>query len=267
MSKIKAWIATPGRIPQIGILAFALASTYALVNLFNEKALHPSPIYWIPASLVEIITAWMVYQLIEKIRLATLSLGGKKGTSKQDRRFNLILIGFLIILTIPTLGASIAANAFEFQAEALLSGETLLSLLFPFSCIGCAIGAILPQIEDRRIDERLEAQKEETRKANAQVKRMEEFLKAAGEEAIEIQERHQAALSIMEAEINQLNDHLSAPIKLQEPKREDLIEILQGMNGQGDGISIPDLNRELIKAGFWTISESTLRGWRGHARK
>ncbi len=130
------------RLPIAGILAFALASTWALYQLFNGAAQHPTALYLVPAVAVEIVSAWLVAQTVRYGREALRSIG--KGTSKQDRRFYRLVTALLIVLVLPTLAASAVANAREF------GGSVLLGLLFPATCVGCAIGAVVPEVVAKR---------------------------------------------------------------------------------------------------------------------
>ena len=121
-------------LPVAGILAFALCSTWSVFNLLNTHAAHPTALYWLPAVLVEIITAWTVAQVVAQVRELT-----KSKLSKQDRRFYAIITGAFVLVAAPLIGLSAWANTVEF-------GNKFLGIIFPISCIGCAIGAALPGV-------------------------------------------------------------------------------------------------------------------------
>lgn len=139
----KTATALTDRLPAIGVAAFALGSTWALFNMFHGHATHPSLLYWVPAIMVELVTAWLVSIGVRATREVTKSLGGKKGTSQQDRRFWRVVLVLVIALCVPTVGASVAANLLEFE------GNWWLSLLFPAGCVACAIAGVLPEIMEQ----------------------------------------------------------------------------------------------------------------------
>lgn len=198
-------------IPLLGIFAFALASVWSLYQMFNNNALHPTPLYWIPAGLVEIVTAWLVYQVVESVRLVTRSKGQ---ITDQDRRFNWILVIGCIILAAPTLWVSYAANRYEFQ------GSASLALLFPVSCVACAVATAIPHIKTRKDDERLAKEREshaETRAKLREALRSREFVK---------------------------------------PSRADFDQVRAGLNGKDTPLAV---NVALVQAGFLPISEGTIR--------
>lgn len=147
-------------LPLMGVAAFSLASTWALYKWFTGSARHPSILYLIPATLVEMVSAWLVWQAVEAARLSLLSVG-RGGTTKQDRRFNIMLLVLCFLLSIPTLTASIAANYYEFQ------GQIWLAVLFPVACIACAVAGAIPHIrtaEIARQDAEVRAEAVELRK-------------------------------------------------------------------------------------------------------
>ena len=121
-------------LPVVGILAFALCSTWSVYNLLNTHAAHPTALYWLPAVLVEIVTAWTVAQVVAQVRELT-----KTRLSKQDRRFYAIITGAFVLVAAPLVGLSVWGNAVEF-------GNIFLGIIFPVSCIGCAVGAALPDV-------------------------------------------------------------------------------------------------------------------------
>ena len=141
------------RLPYGGIVAFSLCSTWSLYHLFADHARHPTPLYWLPAVLVELVTAWAVAQIVRGVRELTRSR-----ISKQDRRFYGLITGAFAAVAAPLLGASLWANTRELN-------NVLLGALFPVASIGCAVGAVLPDVvatfRQRRATERQE--KETTR--------------------------------------------------------------------------------------------------------
>ena len=125
-------------LPVAGILAFALCSTWSMFNLLNTHAAHPTALYWLPAVLVEIVAAWTVAQVVAQVRELTRSK-----ISKQDRKFYAIITGVFALVAAPLVGLSVRANTVEF-------GNKFLGIIFPVSCIGCAIGAALPDVTATR---------------------------------------------------------------------------------------------------------------------
>jgi len=122
-------------LPVVGILAFSLCSVNSIYHLLAGSALNPSPVLYFPAVLVELVTAWAVYQVVETMRKLT-----KSRISKQDRRFHLGILAAFVAVSLPLVGTSVWANYIEF------GGSVALGALFPVASIGCAIGAALPQI-------------------------------------------------------------------------------------------------------------------------
>jgi hypothetical protein len=120
-------------LPAGGIVAFSLCSTHSVYQSLTANAQHPTALFWLPAVLVELVTAWIVHQVVRQVRQVTRS-----NISKQDRRFYTIMLIAFVILAIPTLGVSVWANAVEFS-------NVLLGLLFPVASMACAVGAALPQ--------------------------------------------------------------------------------------------------------------------------
>lgn len=144
------------RLPLVGIVAFSLCSVWSLYHLLADSAKHTSWLFWLPAVLVELVTAWAVYQVVEQTRRVTRS-----NISKQDRRFYGLVLAAFVVVAIPTLAASVWANTIEF-------GHLLLGSLFPVGSIGCAIGVALPdtvaRYEARREAEAGERKAERTRR-------------------------------------------------------------------------------------------------------
>ncbi|MGD8475367.1 MAG: hypothetical protein PVH59_14715 [Anaerolineae bacterium] len=174
------------KLPVVGIVAFSGCSVNALANLLMRRAAHPTLILWFAAGLVELVMDWLVYQVVEQTRKVTRS-----NISKQDRRFyRLVLIAF-VLLTVPSLGLSVWANALEF-------GSVALGFVFPFLSVGCAVGMALPdtvaRFEAARQVERAEARAERNRKrataeAEADRKRAEAEAEKARQEAATLRQR------------------------------------------------------------------------------
>ena len=170
-------------LPVVGILAFALCSTWSVYNLLNTHAAHPTVLYWLPAVLVEIVTAWTVAQVVAQVRELTRSK-----ISKQDRRFHGIITAAFVIVASPLLSLSVWANKVEFNHLGL-------GLIFPVSCIGCAIGASLPDVtathRKRKEKEKTEAATERAAKEKeAERERM--AMAAAQEQMATLEQRWEA---------------------------------------------------------------------------
>lgn len=200
-------------LPTVGIFAFALASVWSLFQLFNNSALHPTPLYWIPAALVELVTAWLAYQAVEAVRKVTRS-----NISKQDRRFARIIFVLCVVLSIPTLAVSFTANRYEFQ------GNVGLSLLFPVSCIACAVASAIPHIKAQVVSGKVAGLRNENNDLRAQVRKLEQ-LRA-----------------------------------MREPTRADYDELCAGLNGNTpqDARSV---NRLLQDNGYYARPDATARSW------
>lgn len=144
------------RLPALGIVAFSLCSINSVANLFLARARNPTPILWPAAGLVELVTAWIVYQVVEMLRKVT-----KSNISKQDRKFYSLVLAMFIVLAIPPLTLSVTANAIEF-------GDVGLGCIFPLLSVACAVGSALPQtvqkFEKGKEDAKSEAKKERERK-------------------------------------------------------------------------------------------------------
>jgi DNA-binding transcriptional ArsR family regulator len=151
---IFTWLVS--HLPVFGVIAFSLSSVWSLYHLFVGNARHPTSLFWAPATLVELVTAWLVYNSVQMTRRVTQSK-----ISKQDRRFYAVMLALNLALMIPTLGVSVWANAMEFQSWWLGS-------LFPVASIACAVAVAIPDAvrrrENHRKQERQEAQEERKRK-------------------------------------------------------------------------------------------------------
>lgn len=152
-------------LPILGIVAFSGCSVHALAYLLFAAAKHDTPWFWSAAVLVELMTAWLVWSIVEVARRVT-----KSNISKQDRRFYSIILIAFIILAIPSLSVSVTANIIEFD------NNVLLGLLFPSLSVACAIGAGLPETV-KRYEEKKEqdaAKKERKRREAEEHKRQQE---------------------------------------------------------------------------------------------
>ena len=169
------------RLPVLGILAFSACSVNSLANLLMGRARHPTPILWFAAALVELITAWLTYQLVETTRKVT-----KSNISKQDRRFYSLVLAAFAVLALPSLGLSVWANVLEF-------GHLALGLVFPLLSVGCAIGAALPDTVSR-FETRAETERQDKAKARkeAEKKRKEAEARAETERKALERERQRA---------------------------------------------------------------------------
>jgi DNA-binding transcriptional ArsR family regulator len=120
------------RLPILGILAFSLCSVNSVAHLFTANAKNPTGLLWFAAGLVEVTTAWIVHQVVDNGRKVTRS-----NISKQDRRFYGGVLAAFVVLAIPSLSLSIAANTLEF-------GDLRLGIQFPLLSVACAVGSAVP---------------------------------------------------------------------------------------------------------------------------
>lgn len=141
-------------LPVLGILAFSLCSVNSIYHLLTSSAQHPGHLYYLPAFLVEIVTAWSVHQIVTQVRELT-----KSRISKQDRRFYVVVALAFVCVALPLVGTSAWANTVEFD------GNLILGTLFPIASVGCAVGAALPQVAAKH-----EARKAESKAAKAGTK-------------------------------------------------------------------------------------------------
>lgn len=145
------------QLPIIGIFAFSMCSVNSVAHLFLDRAAHPTQTLWLAAGLVELTTAWLVWQIVEQARQLTRSR-----ISKQDRRFySGVTVAFLLLST-PAFSLSVIANASEF-------GNVGLGFIFPTLSVACAVGAALPEtvarFEKAKAKTRQEAASERKRRA------------------------------------------------------------------------------------------------------
>lgn len=141
-------------LPQVGIVAFAACSVHSVGNLLFAKAQHETLLFWLAACLIELCTAWVIWSIVETTRKVT-----KSNISKQDRRFYSLVLAAFVVLAIPSLSISVAANVKEFNG-------LLLGLLFPSLCVACAVGAAIPETVGK-YEEANRQQAEADRKAAA----------------------------------------------------------------------------------------------------
>lgn len=207
-------------LPTIGIFAFALASVWSLFQLFNNSALHPTLLYWIPAALVEFVTAWLAYQAVEAARKVTRS-----NISEQDRRFARIIFILCVALSIPTLAVSFSANRYEFQ------GSVGLALLFPASCIACAVASAIPHIKEQVVDSKVADEREKTQKWRNRARELEQRC----------------------AELEQSRT-------MKEAEYADYERLVAGMNGNAPG-DARAVNKLLQDNGFYARPDATARSW------
>lgn len=169
------------RLPVLGIVAFSACSINSVANLFLSRARHPTPFLWGAAGLVEIVTAWIIFQVVENARKIT-----KSNISKQDRRFYGGVLGAFTILAVPPLALSIVANSIEFDNVGL-------GIIFPLLSVACAVGSALPEtvqkFEKSRENANLDAQKEKERKRKE--KERKEHERRGQAQAREMQEQRQ----------------------------------------------------------------------------
>lgn len=214
-------------LPNLGVYAFALGSTWALFNLFQMSAIHQSPIYWIPAAIVEIVNAWTCRKALAALRHVTYSVG--KNITKQDKKFYSFILVFYIVLLLPTVIVSVVANTIEFD------GNVLLGMLFPFSSIVCAIGSELYEITDEHV-------KRESRTASSE---------------------HAEEVARLRSDIKRLQAELNKHHAMEEPTSSDFERVFHDLrvkrNGSGANITPYELNIALNRAGFHAIPEGTAR--------
>lgn len=169
-----------GKLPIVGIVAFSGCSVNALANLFLERAKHPVWWLWPASALIELITAWLVYNAVDGFRMVT-----KSGLAKQDRRFHLGILVIFLGLTLFFLSLSIYANTLEF-------GSLGFGCVFPLGSVACAIGAALPdavaRFEKQKAEVKVETakKKQERRREKQKLAEIQQSLDSLGETAVQI---------------------------------------------------------------------------------
>jgi len=222
------------QLPTLGIFAFALASVWSLYQLFNNSALHPTPLYWIPATLVELVTAWLAFQSVEAARQITRS-----NISKQDKRFAKLIFGLCVTLAIPTLAVSFAANSYEFR------GHIGLASLFPVSCIACAVASAIPHIKSAAVDVKVERVREDVQKWRDRAQELEQRCAMIEQRCAELEQELTAA---------------KQPRAMTVPDSTDYERICAGMNGNTPS-NAREVNMVLNDAGYYAVADSTARSW------
>jgi Skp family chaperone for outer membrane proteins len=157
MTKFLSDLRIGGRLPVLGILAFSGCSVNAVASLLLEHAAHPTAALWLAAALIEVMTAWLVYQVVEQARKVTRS-----NISRQDRRFYGLVLAAFAVLVVPSLSLSVWANALEF-------GSLALGFVFPVLTVGCAVGVALP-VTVARHEKALEAARAEVKRKRAETR-------------------------------------------------------------------------------------------------
>lgn len=252
----------PPDLPTLGIFAFALASTWSLYNLFNSSAIHPTWLYWIPAVLVEVVTAWLTGHIVEAVHQLTRS-----NALKQDLRFFRIVAIVSSGLVIPTFGASILANLYEFQ------GQWWLALLFPVGVVGCAIGAQIPRSVARYKSAGDDKSKTELRKIRGELKQSRAELKQVRAEFAQanteikrlgdLHTKRVDALRISEERLAQVREELTRAKQRSVFKRADktaYTNICAGLNGSAP-TTPRGVNDLLNEQGYYAVPDSTARTW------
>lgn len=195
MTRVSVFDLTPitRRLPVVGIVAFSACSVNSVAQLLFDQAQHDTPILWGAAALVELTTAWLVYQVVELGHQVTRS-----NISKQDRRFYGGMLLVFLALAGPSLGLAVWANAIEFNSVAL-------GFVFPLLSAVCAVGAALPETTARF--ERAKA----TARQEAEAKRKERALERQRAEMEAATERKQveAARQLAEMERQRLGNTLA----------------------------------------------------------
>lgn len=132
------------KAPLFGVFAFSACSVHALAHMLLGFAVHDTPLYWLASALIELATAWLATRIIEQVREATRSVGGRYGITKQDRRFAIFALVIYTLFVTPSFTASVVANYMEF------GNNKLLAFLFPVLTVACAAGAAMPGIISAR---------------------------------------------------------------------------------------------------------------------
>ena len=222
------------QLPTLGIFAFALASVWSLYQLFNNSALHPTPLYWIPAALVELVTAWLAFQAVESLRIVT-----DTKALKRDKAFHKFVVIGCVVLSSPTLGVSFVANRYEFR------GHIGLALLFPVSCIACAVASAIPHIKSAAVDVKVERVREDVQKWRDRAQELEQRCAMIEQRCAELEQELTAA---------------KQPRAMTVPDSTDYERICAGMNGNTPS-NAREVNMVLNDAGYYAVADSTARSW------
>ena len=236
-------------LPTLGIFAFALASTWALGQYFNANAVHPTPLYWLPAALVEIVTAWLTKHAVESFYQVTRS-----NISKQDKRFFTVVAIAAAALATPTIAASIAANLYEFN------GQVLLSLLFPVAVVGCAVGAQIPRSVSRHKSADGAQHRAELSKVRADLRTSRADLAQSRAIVAQSGAKHSAELEHIRAQAAQDVEQAAQRGAMKEPNSAIYARLCAGLNG-GAPSTAQDVNKLLNDSGYYSVAGSTARSW------
>lgn len=117
-------------------MIFAMGSVHSLRLLLGLWARHDSELLWLLAIAIELLTAFMIWRIVEIARIVT-----KSHQLKENRKFYGGLLVTLIVLLLPSLFSSIWANYVEFN------GNPVLSVLWPGMAVACAILSGIPHAE------------------------------------------------------------------------------------------------------------------------
>lgn len=149
------------QIPRIGIFVFAGSSTHALGEFFNDMANTPSRWYTVASWLVELYSAFVIGLVVEQLKIATASIGGKDKITKAKKRMGWIMFSVYVAGVLPTIAVSITANTLEFGGG--WEGG-LLGSLFPLLCICSAVADVLPDVMAAKTKETQSGTEEDTSK-------------------------------------------------------------------------------------------------------
>jgi len=174
------------RAPLFGVFAFSACSVHALAHMLLKYARHDTPLFWGASAMIELATAWLATRIVEQVREATRSVGGRYGTTKQNRRFAIFALIVYSSLAAPSFATSVVANYMEF------SDNGLLAFLFPVLTIACAVGAAMPGIISAR-KQKEKAEEEQSKRDDAAQKAEEEQSRAAKAAQKAIQEAEESA--------------------------------------------------------------------------
>jgi len=236
MTRFLDWLKSS--LPDLGIFAFSLASTWALYQLFVNSAQHPTLLYILPAALVEIVTAWLVKNATAAIYQVTRS-----NIAKQDRRFHRVILCACVVLAAPTVVASVLANRYEF------GGNAWLALLFPAAAIGCAIGGAIPRTVARHESAKTDEVRAELKAARAKSAQLTQYLG-------EVNELRATEAQLLN-EMTDLRDSVAAWSLLKPGEQAQLIALC----ANGDRPDVTELagalgcHRDTVKRGYEKVSE------------
>jgi len=223
------------KAPALGIAAFSAASINSVANLFLGRAVHPTQVLWASAALVELCTAWLVYQVVDVGRKLTRS-----NISKQDKRFYAGVVVVFFILSLFPLGLSIAANTLEF-------GNPGLGVIFPVLSVACAVGLALPDaVASYEGDRAVEREKAKAEKAEKEAGREIERLRLQIEEAerlrLQIEEAERLRMEVetqRAAAVEQLAP--AQPVVILSPRQGAQVEAILAVYSANESATLRDL--------------------------